>query len=347
LRNQILISIIIPSFNRAHLIGETLESVLFQTYEHWECIIVDDGSTDDSLEVIKKFVSRDNRIELLVRNREPKGASVCRNIGAEHSKGEFLIFLDSDDLLAEYCLQMRLEFMHNSPNSDCYIFNTEIFQKEPGDLQILWNELDGDKDPIIRFLEQDVPWCISSMLWRRNAFLSLKGFNEEASCWQDWELHIRMLTEELTYLLNSDELPDVFIRRENDPYSINAQEKHKKNALSKLNIFNNLLKKLSLSRTVDLYEVYFFRLFIETLRDTKDTRIIYRTWFRNHDTDLMNLNFLDKILLFSLTLSKTFKWKGNGLLLDFLIKTSTKRFGYDFLNPARTWCQLSSKPLYA
>ena len=82
--SQPLVSIIIPTFNRAHLIGETLDSILAQTYTHWECLITDDGSTDNSIEIIQEYVTKDTRFKLFTRpaNR-PKGANACRNIGLE------------------------------------------------------------------------------------------------------------------------------------------------------------------------------------------------------------------------------------------------------------------------
>ncbi|MDB0061197.1 FkbM family methyltransferase [bacterium] len=88
-------SIIIPSFNRADLISETLDSVLNQTYRYWECIIVDDGSTDFSSEIISKYLELDNRFKYLERPKDRlKGPSACRNIGLQNAKGEYVIFLD-------------------------------------------------------------------------------------------------------------------------------------------------------------------------------------------------------------------------------------------------------------
>ncbi|MHB1105158.1 MAG: glycosyltransferase family 2 protein [Lutibacter sp.] len=96
-----LISIIIPTYNRAHLLRETLDSVLAQTYANWECIIIDDGSTDNTFEVVSNYIKKDSRFKYLVRPIERiKGASTCRNIGLENAKGEFIQFLDSDDLLS-------------------------------------------------------------------------------------------------------------------------------------------------------------------------------------------------------------------------------------------------------
>ena len=97
-----LVSIIIPTYNRAHLIGETLDSVLVQTYENWECIIVDDGSTDNTSKLLESYVQKDSRFQYHHRpSNRLKGANACRNYGFELSKGDYIQWLDSDDLLAE------------------------------------------------------------------------------------------------------------------------------------------------------------------------------------------------------------------------------------------------------
>lgn len=100
--NSPLVSIIIPTFNREHLIGETLDSVVAQTYENWECLVIDDGSSDYTEELMHFYCRKDNRIRYYQRpfNRL-KGASSCRNFGLEKSKGNFIQFLDSDDLLSK------------------------------------------------------------------------------------------------------------------------------------------------------------------------------------------------------------------------------------------------------
>ena len=98
--NQPLISIIIPSFNSENFISQTLESVLSQTYKKWECIIVDDGSTDKTKNLVNEFCTKDRRFKFFHRDIEPKGAPTCRNIGFEKSNGEYIQYLDADDLLS-------------------------------------------------------------------------------------------------------------------------------------------------------------------------------------------------------------------------------------------------------
>jgi glycosyltransferase involved in cell wall biosynthesis len=97
--NDPLVSIIIPTFNRGQIISETLASVENQIYKNWECIVIDDGSEDNTQELLNFFSQKDKRFKFFKRNRTTKGAPTCRNIGIEFSKGEFLYFFDSDDIM--------------------------------------------------------------------------------------------------------------------------------------------------------------------------------------------------------------------------------------------------------
>ncbi|AVR43902.1 hypothetical protein C7S20_00660 [Christiangramia fulva] len=96
-----LVSIIIPTFNRAHFLRQSLASVKNQTYPNWECLVVDDGSQDETEAMLREISEKDSRFCYLKRPSErKKGAACCRNIGLEKSKGNFIQYLDSDDTIA-------------------------------------------------------------------------------------------------------------------------------------------------------------------------------------------------------------------------------------------------------
>jgi len=88
------VSVIIPTYNRAHTIGRAIKSVLNQTYQDFEIIVVDDGSTDNTEEVVKSF--RDKRIRY-IQHKKNKGAAAARNTGIKSAKGKYIAFQDSDD----------------------------------------------------------------------------------------------------------------------------------------------------------------------------------------------------------------------------------------------------------
>ncbi len=110
-----LVSIVTPSYNCAAFIGETIDSILAQTYQNWELIITDDCSTDNSREIIEKYSSQDSRIKLLKLN-ENSGAGVARNNSIKSSQGRFIAFCDSDDRWYPQKLERQLSFMESK---DC------------------------------------------------------------------------------------------------------------------------------------------------------------------------------------------------------------------------------------
>ena len=100
-----IISIIIPVFNASHYLNDCIQSVLVQTFTHFELLLIDDGSTDNSYEILKKWSLQDNRIK--VYHRHNAGASATRNFGLNISKGDWILFIDSDDVvLPDYCLDL-------------------------------------------------------------------------------------------------------------------------------------------------------------------------------------------------------------------------------------------------
>ena len=119
-----LVSIIMPSYNTAKFISETIESVLAQTYTNWELIIVDDCSTDNTDEVVKSFLS-DNRIKY-IKNEKNSGAAVSRNRALREAKGKWIAFLDSDDLWMPDKLQKQIAFMKENDYHFSYTNYIEI-----------------------------------------------------------------------------------------------------------------------------------------------------------------------------------------------------------------------------
>ncbi|MFQ6601624.1 glycosyltransferase family 2 protein [Flavobacterium sp. C3NV] len=114
---QPLVSIIIPTYNRASLLKDTIDSVMSQTYDNWECIIVDDSSTDSTKELVNEFVINDSRFLFTTKpDGIVKGASSSRNLGLQLSKGEYIQFLDSDDILAPNKIEKQIAVLSGESN---------------------------------------------------------------------------------------------------------------------------------------------------------------------------------------------------------------------------------------
>jgi len=168
-KEQSIVSILTPNFNRASFVAETLESILAQTYLNWECIVVDDGSTDNSPDIIKNYAKKDARIKLFNRRRSPKGACTCRNEGVNISTGKYVMFLDTDDLLEPFCLAQRVKTMFDNPTLDFAIFPSLLFRNQPYDLNLWWN-IDKPEPELIRQFHQDAICQGTGVLWKKEAF---------------------------------------------------------------------------------------------------------------------------------------------------------------------------------
>lgn len=195
-------TIIIPSYNRASVIENTLQSVMAQTYPHWECIIVDDGSTDTTLQILEEMEKKDARFKVYQRPLDrPKGANACRNIGIEKSTGEFLVFLDSDDTLSVDCLQNRIAYFSKHKNVQGLVFSTGIQSKDDQKVTPFTKKLEEDLDSKAyakMLLSYEIPWQITNPIWKREVFDLYGGFDEHLVRFQDVDLHTKLMLQGVT-----------------------------------------------------------------------------------------------------------------------------------------------------
>jgi glycosyltransferase involved in cell wall biosynthesis len=124
---NIKVSVIIPLFNKEAFIEQTLQSVMKQTYRDFECIIVDDGSTDDSINVVKKFIE-ENRLPWKLLSQSNSGQTKARNNGIRNSVGEYLAFLDSDDLWPPNKIELQVKAIEGTPNTVLVLSAYAIFK---------------------------------------------------------------------------------------------------------------------------------------------------------------------------------------------------------------------------
>ena len=107
-----MVSIILPVFNAERFLPQCLDSILRQTYQDWEMIAVDDGSKDGSMEILKSYEKRDNRIHIISKKNE--GVSIARNIALKHAHGDYIYFVDSDDIVMPEGLMILVKAMESS-----------------------------------------------------------------------------------------------------------------------------------------------------------------------------------------------------------------------------------------
>ena len=204
-----LVSIIMPVYNGEKYIIETIESVVKQTYSEWELIIVDDGSTDESENLIRKYLS-DKIIFINRPSKRVKGGNTCRNIGIERAKGTYCIFLDADDLLAPNCIKHRVAYMTEYKHLDFAVFNTNKFIDNIENSTI-HTRLCTD-NPLPHFLGLNCLWQTTSPIWK-TSFVKKIMFNENFQRLQDPEMVIRALNyPAVRFELIQNSIPDSYYR---------------------------------------------------------------------------------------------------------------------------------------
>jgi glycosyltransferase involved in cell wall biosynthesis len=198
-----LVSIIIPVFNREKLLSETLDSVLNQTYTKWECIIVDDGSKDSSLNVAKEYARNDHRFKIYSRPwYRKKGANTCRNFGFELSKGEFIQWFDSDDLMEKEMIGTKI-YSLLSNNTQIVISGASFFSKG---LPKTFKELDLEpttNNPAFEYISGNYWFGTPQAMFKRELILrQTKIFNEKLLRNQETEFYVRLLlgNESVSYV---------------------------------------------------------------------------------------------------------------------------------------------------
>jgi hypothetical protein len=185
------LSIIIPVYNRAEYLSSCVESAKNQSYRNIEILLVDDYSNEETKTFLHLFSIGDSRIRV-IPNQGKKGANACRNLGLRESRGKYVMFLDSDDILCPFCAKMRIEDFEAAPELDFIAYPCLMFQNKPLDRLIIWN-IKNETNLLDRFLQHDAPFQTSGPLWRRSSILGAVEWDEDLPGWQDWKFHIEAL----------------------------------------------------------------------------------------------------------------------------------------------------------
>lgn len=186
------VSIIIPTFNRAHLIGETLNSILAQTFLDWECVIVDDGSTDDTEKVVEDFISKDQRFKYYQRPLEHKaGGNGARNYGLKKAIGAYIVFFDSDDLMTKDHLTIKITEIEKG-NYDYIITRTQYFNYTNEQIDRYYNY--GDKKiTSYNYITQKINWLTLDVCIQKDLAKKI-NFNEELLSGQEYNYFSKLTT---------------------------------------------------------------------------------------------------------------------------------------------------------
>lgn len=221
MKTEPLVSIIIPTYNRAKWLVEAVESCLNQIYEPIEIIIIDDGSTDNTKDVVNEIIKYNTLSKHVVYQRQiNSGASAARNKGLYLAKGDFIQFLDSDDFLFPKKIELQFKEIKENNADGCSCLGLMGETPEVA-TTILGEKFDTVKDLMHRMFSGRVHvMCTPAPLWKKSALLTTKGWNTEIAFGDDLEYHIHVLIgiEKMAFV--PEKL--FFVREHNDNRLSNA-----------------------------------------------------------------------------------------------------------------------------
>lgn len=259
MNQNIAVSIVIPSYNTSEMLKKMVNSIVAQTYKNWELLVIDDGSKDNTLEMMSSFT--DPRIKTIPRDRQPKGGQTCRNTGLERSVGEYIIFFDSDDLISPNCLQQRVDYLDKHPELDFAVFPAVTFSDE--------NRIDTSKssyginkgiDTLTAVLTTNYQYTVWTNIYRRDALLKAGIiWDEKVKVYQDFDFNLAVALASLKYDFAPNAEPDYYYRIDYSKNSVCSNVLSEEKNESTCYLFKKTLDLLSKrndydSRRIELYQ---------------------------------------------------------------------------------------------
>ena len=178
-------SVVIPCYNQAHFLSEAIESVLAQSYPNFEVVVVDDGSTDDTSEVARRY----SKVQCI--RQENQGLSAARNTGLGHSRGEYVVFLDADDRLLPIALEVGVGQLESHP--ECAFVSGHItYIAADGSSLGTPRKKNNVEDHYLRLLRYNPIWTPAAVMFRRTVFQAVGDFDTSVNPTADWDLYLRI-----------------------------------------------------------------------------------------------------------------------------------------------------------
>jgi len=259
---QPCISIIIPVYNVAHYVERCIESVNNQTFEGvYETILVDDCGSDNSISIVQGMLSKaDNERKTIIHHEKNRGLSAARNTGLKEARGEYVYFLDSDDLITPDCFENLWLLAHQYPNAEMIVGQYDEFKEGESFYEARWKQVGGiyEGDVIGAYLDKRIPAIACNKLIKRDFLVKNNLFFEEGLIHEDylWSFQCACLLKKVVV---SDSVTYHYLQRSNSIMSGNDFVKHqvyyaKGNALQTKFVFEHGLQNdIRIFRYIDQY----------------------------------------------------------------------------------------------
>ncbi len=185
------------TYNRAHFIVETLMSIQNQSYTNWECLIIDDGGTDNTQQVITPILEKDTRFTFFKRPESyKKGLPGCRNFGLDSAKGDFIIFFDDDDIIHPKNLEISLDIIEENQVDYCHYKKKTFTLDEKPVVETSEVKINYflSKNKILEVISNRIPIASCTVLWNKKCFENIR-FNENLQYAEEWECYSRIISE--------------------------------------------------------------------------------------------------------------------------------------------------------
>ena len=246
---NIELSVIIPCYNNGTYLSEMLDCCLRQTFRSWEVIVVDDGSTDNTPEIVSNYSEKDARIRLVRRERLPKGSVICRNIGFDHSRGKYVIHFDADDLISDTCFENRVRFMEDQPEIDYASFPADSFITDEAPVAVKKRfhprhygyPIEGDI--LTRFLKVDYPFSVWNNIYRKKCIEEIK-WDEDVCLYTDFSYITACIFRGLKHAFSHLPEADYYYRVAYSKTTMSASYASEHKNKSTLHLFSWIMEEL-------------------------------------------------------------------------------------------------------
>ncbi len=277
------VTVIIPTFNSAQFLTAAVDSVLAQTFKDFEIIVVDDGSTDNTEDVLKKY---DDKVRYIKQKNQ--GVSIARNTGIKNSNSKYVAFLDSDDVWMPAKLEKQINALENNPKSKaCYTEYLSVSEDmKPQDLKRLRCNGSALNDLLLRGNVIGPP---STILCERQLFEEIGVFDSSLSLSADWDMWIRLAcVTELTFL--NEPLIKYRLHGSNMSKNVKLLEEDTVRMLEKAFAMKNLPNELQIKRKASF--AYHYIVFAKAYLTTRRYKDFLRCVMRSVSSDAKQIGSL-------------------------------------------------------